>query len=987
MNPVTQVNTQMAVDFLTWWFKPTDIIQLEPLVSREPTAEDKRRMIPATQHRRYEQFSTNVNPMGEANWVLWNREQIDGRMQSWLNSTAAVKAHAFYGCAPRELPDRKADMLHQIRRIPGCWADFDHLTPEQVIARIAAVGLPEPSRLIMSGGGCHAYWKFEQEYIIDDAGPIDPVFYDKPPGEAWRKPYVLVNGEKEWLGKRKIPPSIKTQAFIDVQAGLYTLLTDEKANFRADSVQNPNRFLRVPGSINPKYDRLVETIGAGTTPVTFAMLNELTAALQPKRREMEELVPAPKSKKWSGLTAKRRDRIAQLAMELHHTEVGTRSDKAFELVCLCYEMGLSYDETLGICMKVQVFTEKGEKWFDRTWEAALKKHREDYLDKFERAKAQVLDREGLGPVPTGVDAVVVAPQQQPNSAQAMWENTRIARGLDMCRDMRFTVVGEKVDGGIVIYSQDLKKTTEIKDINRVGIPRLNQAIGTAAAARLTNFATDAPSQYAISEARELIGLLGGKYQITNDTYVGTGIWPVRDNKVLTGEVVLINGADSAVYDPRSNVLSRLTSPRYKDVVMSLEGQIESPWYTFDELQTALQAAADPANRQWLANRLLEHFAQWRWSDAAMSPSLLTGLVLSAFVQTCWPWRPLVAIMGAAGSGKTLLMQQLQDTFGPLAFGATHATEAAVRQGMGNQAKVIFSDEFEASARRGALYELLRTSSRGDFVIRGSSGHRMQKFGLKHIPFLASIELGLEREPDRSRFIILDLERSPSQIALMDPAQAAKARLACLGAALHCLPQALHLAGVIATAHATEGCDRRLIDNLSVPVAMGLAVQGIGEEQAKQVFGNILRAKATEGEDTDDQALLGEILSLLVDLGSGQKRTVAEMLSTDSVSLDASVDALARQYGISIVSNNRHQGPARKPSQIPREEQWLFIAGGKVKSSNGLRFSRFSDQNPNELLKRVCPIAELGRVRVSNLQQRGVLMPMSWVRQHFMGEST
>ena len=77
-----------------------------------------------------------------------------------------------------------------------------------------------------------------------------------------------------------------------------------------------------------------------------------------------------------------------------------------------------------------------------------------------------------------------------------------------------------------------------------------------------------------------------------------------------------------------------------------------------------------------------------------------------------------------------------------------SSAAGIRQFIKRSASVIMIDENEASKKRDEIMEMIRASSRGDRVLRGSAGHKGHEFTLRHIVWMGAIESGLKREADK-----------------------------------------------------------------------------------------------------------------------------------------------------------------------------------------------------------------------------------------------
>ena len=137
----------------------------------------------------------------------------EARNQRFLDGCKKAKLGAFFGVALRSresLKTKKGDGAH-CQTLPCFFvdADFKHLGEDETRRRIAACPLV-PSMVVESGGGLHVYWMLKQ-----------PFYLKKEMAEA-----------KRWL--RHIAASV--------------------ADVVDESVSEPARVLRIPGSWNHKYD-------------------------------------------------------------------------------------------------------------------------------------------------------------------------------------------------------------------------------------------------------------------------------------------------------------------------------------------------------------------------------------------------------------------------------------------------------------------------------------------------------------------------------------------------------------------------------------------------------------------------------------------------------------------------------------------------------------------------------------------------------------
>lgn len=354
-----------------------------------------------------------------------------------------------------------------------------------------------------------------------------------------------------------------------------------------------------------------------------------------------------------------------------------------------------------------------------------------------------------------------------------------------------------------------------------------------------------------------------------------------------------------------------------------------------------------------------------------------GLILATFVQTVFAWRPQVGVMGPSNSGKSTLFETLQAVFDKLCLAVQKPTEAAIRQAVDNRACVLLLDEFESDANRPKVLELLRTSSRGGQIARGTSDQRGRRFGMKHIVWTAAIELGLTREADANRFISLRLNRPPAKgygrmdLPCEDDLKALGVKL--LALAVRHAHEAARLA-VALKSHAVEGVPSRVVESYAVPAAMIAAVHRYGEEAAGNVLRELLRDRVFDGRVVaDEQALLADLLQSHVTLDHGKRLSVLEIISHESAFFDGGA-AMARS-GVTLVAG---KGP--RPTD-PTKFDSLFIDPAAVQRFL-LRGTRWEGGDIKEVLLRL-PGAEWTRRRLDDQKKsraHGVAVPLTLARQ-------
>jgi P4 family phage/plasmid primase-like protien len=180
----------------------------------------------------------------------WFQLIDDGKARSMLryamrrNRQAESPDNVYVGINPRTGYGKRGDRNVAVFR--SLFADFDNgITVDEALHRIRAAGLPDPTLVIVSGGGVHVYW------MLDEA----------------------TTDAADWKAR---------------MAGIIHAVNSDK------SIRNPERIMRLPGSDNVKPGRdgrpacrIVEHNG-GRHPITafpahVGSLERIAAAGMPKR--------------------------------------------------------------------------------------------------------------------------------------------------------------------------------------------------------------------------------------------------------------------------------------------------------------------------------------------------------------------------------------------------------------------------------------------------------------------------------------------------------------------------------------------------------------------------------------------------------------------------------------------------------------------------------------------------------------------------------
>lgn len=318
---------------------------------------------------------------------------------------------------------------------------------------------------------------------------------------------------------------------------------------------------------------------------------------------------------------------------------------------------------------------------------------------------------------------------------------------------------------------------------------------------------------------------------------------------------------------------------------------------FGALWPALPKAPEPAARHEAAGpldalRLEETFAAWNWERPG-SASLFFGLWAAGLLGHATRWRPHGLVVGAAGSGKTTLMELYAST-SLLAVFWNDYSEAGLRQSLTGRAAPLILDEAEGdadgSAKLQAVIGLLRRASQGEGAqsVRGSAGGTSQSFSVTCSAILGAILPPDLLPQDASRITRLDVlprakdgPRLPTEEKLAELRELAPRlwRRALLG-----LPRFAANLDKFRQALIGRGCAPRLGDQLGTILAARAMMLGdaelSAEEAAEEVeaFAWWAPSEADQATDGGPHACFRHLLASAADVTRhGEKPTLRALL--------------------------------------------------------------------------------------------------------------
>jgi hypothetical protein len=253
------------------------------------------------------------------------------------------------------------------------WVDIDHVTVEEARARFERAGVPEPSVLVNSGNGVHAYWLLDEPYLIDDAGEPPPVLTEwVPAADGKNKPrhYFVENGDRVYLDSRKHASRLspKAERIQDILAGLARAVG-------GDHTHDLARLLRIAGTLNrknerngvaPKATELVVCEPTRRYPLArFESLASCSPAAERSKQVAKMPLPAVRR-----MTPAKCDKLEERVAACAIAGVGNRSEADFALCCFAVRNGIDRAVVWDRVATIGKFAEQGERYFATTWENA-----------------------------------------------------------------------------------------------------------------------------------------------------------------------------------------------------------------------------------------------------------------------------------------------------------------------------------------------------------------------------------------------------------------------------------------------------------------------------------------------------------------------------------------------------------------------------------------------------------------------------------------
>jgi len=527
------------------------------------------------------------------------------------------------------------------------------------------------------------------------------------------------------------------------------------------------------------------------------------------------------------------------------------------------------------------------------------------------------------------------------------------------------VIGEDESGSIVMESIPNRKIYSIRlrdltydQLVQVGGRHFSNTFYRSEKRKL-------PGQsFSFLSLREKIIREAAKIQLGHIRWIGQGI-----HSLDSGKAILVNGGRAYLWDNQK--LDPFIKPRIG--LKLIQKETGRHWIDEKRLkQVLIEMNVEKATR--IQAELINLFQQWGF-QGQFDEKLLTGWFLAQIIQTFWQWRVHMWITGPQSSGKSLLLECLSILGGRLSLKleGQSQTEAGLRQSLGSNAFLAIIDEAERSNKsREAVIHLLR-SGRGGIVAKGSSTQKATFFEFKHMVCLASIEMGLDRAAEISRFFVLDMEKDNTRRPVLPGVEDVdRLRSGIFGYALWSAKQAQKL---VRKKVQYKGVDNRLIDSFRIPASMLAVAHGNPDEKFIDYLELFLadwsRRRSDEVEE-DEAQLLNAILT----------STVRTSVSDEAIDLAGSYRSHYDERGIfqllqAEISNNG-SGPGIYAATLAANgvklcSDGIFVHCPTIERKL-LKDTKWRGFGVAGVLKRLPGVERVQRRLIESVQTKGLLIP-------------
>lgn len=355
--PTVGLNPEQINTYLSTLFAPTDIVKFRPAETWTEDGEKRSRVL--YQH---------ITAIPQKAW-------LKGVMTARVEALKTEHASAFVGVCPRQTGAGTFELAWQIATVRCLWADVYGCGVEEVLRRVKAAGLPEPTIVVSSGRGTQIYWALSDP-VLTEASSLG-VFeeWTKINEKKKRIRFIVVDDEKIWLDSPITGKTISSNhpMLTELAQRVQDACQGIAAAIGGNHAQDLSRLLPLPGTLNRRNGRNgsaprpIELVSCNAGHVysfeSFAKFADQAPAKI--KRDIVATIPLPVKRP---LTAAKTDTLNEKVVAC--ATAVDRSGADFHLCCWAIEKGVSKADVRSVCQNVGRFAERGEDYFEATWSRA-----------------------------------------------------------------------------------------------------------------------------------------------------------------------------------------------------------------------------------------------------------------------------------------------------------------------------------------------------------------------------------------------------------------------------------------------------------------------------------------------------------------------------------------------------------------------------------------------------------------------------------------
>lgn len=505
------------------------------------------------------------------------------------------------------------------------------------------------------------------------------------------------------------------------------------------------------------------------------------------------------------------------------------------------------------------------------------------------------------------------------------------------------ILGVDEQGRTGLYSKDTRVTNFV-DLTKLSYDKAIQVAGEEFEKKVSPYKKDNDNiKISFDTWKRKNILTARRTQLGKMDKIGQGVWRTKNEDTL----LIVNGDFAITFDGHN--FKEQYHPIFEDKFIEFSRSkkwIDSETFSLIEHMTASGSLK-------IIDKLTDLVKQWGFKHEE-DYDLIAGFILGRFVQSIWSWRPHMWLSGPAGCGKSKLIELIDAISGPQAITQQgKASEAGIRQKLQRDLLHLNIDEFEKCTRRDRVIELFRSANRGGSISKGTPSGVTLDFHVQHMFLVASIEVGLVREAEKTRFIVIEWEKDLSR----NPIIPSTREIECLrkeitAVALWSSFQALSLISKIKSYKQVDG---RMLETYSVPLVFRIiAEKGKFEDLREKAFKTAKAKEQERPQMVSDELQLLETIAFAKCRTSSGEATVAQLIANGG-------NNDLELCGIKLIND-----------ELGNKDRAFLVPD--VVCRELLKGTLWEKLQIRDILKR-CPGAQVDRKRVAGMNVRGISIPV------------